>query len=194
VKCAPVDDPVLRLFAALIANVLSIGHADLLPFNAVVANLLAVGDPVYALGALTFDADVFVTRDLLALDRLLALDALLALGTCRPFRLRHALLAIDARSTFNARLSLDSFGTRRPLDPRLALYALGTLRTFGPLGLRRLPTMFAVRLGACGGRYRQRGNAGGEDHPIKHVLSPFERIERSVSGTVPTIRPMEDAP
>jgi len=188
VKCAPVDDPVLRLFAALIANVLSIGHADLLPFNAVVANLLAVGDPVYALGALTFDADVFVTRDLLALD------ALLALGTRRPFRLRHALLAIDARSTFNARLSLDSFGTRRPLDPRLALYALGTLRTFGPLGLRRLPTMFAVRLGACGGRYRQRGNAGGEDHPIKHVLSPFERIERSVSGTVPTIRRMEHAP
>jgi hypothetical protein len=54
-------------------------------------------------------------------------------------------------------------------------------------------TVAATRASTCWGRYRQRGNARGEEHPAQHEESPFERRKRPVRCTVPSPERMEPA-
>jgi hypothetical protein len=169
--------------------------------------------PLHAVGAhlSTLDANILVARNALTLDvrcpidprlALLTLNALgllganlalLAFDALRLIGPRLTLLALDPGRAFDTRLPLDPLRLRRPLDASLAFGTLGTLRSLGALGLRRFLTALAVRLSARRCRDRQRGYTGGEDHPIKHVLSPFERVERSARGAVPTVKRIEHA-
>jgi hypothetical protein len=121
-----------------------------------------------------------------ALNTLGALRALNALGA--TFDTLHALGALRALNALSpALLALDALRTLDSLSP--ALLSLGALRTLGALhalgtvrarlaaldGLSTLASttalnfgglsVFAVRLGTCRGRDRERGNAGCEKYP-----------------------------
>ena len=119
-------------------------------------------------------------RTSLAFDTLrLTLDAL---GTCLTLNaLRLTFDALRAGLTLDA---LSPFGSGRPL----ALHPLGALllRAFAPFGARAIAAVAAVALSTGRGRDRHRGNPGGKNHPGKHLISPFGRLERSVGRAVPT--------
>jgi hypothetical protein len=143
---------------------LAVCHPILDALNTVHARLLALyaGLPLDALGTLnalgaTFDAlhALGALRALNALSpALLALDALRTLDSLSP-----ALLALGALRTVGALHALGTVGARLAALDGLSTLASTTALNFGGL------SVFAVRLGTCRGRDRERGDAGCKKYP-----------------------------
>jgi hypothetical protein len=126
---------------------------------------LASLDPLGAIGAsLAFDALRTLDAFGAALHALGTFDALRTLRTLNT--LGKALLALHTLRALNA---LGTVGARLTALDGLGPLATGAALNFGGLAA------FAVRLGACRGDDRQRGNAGGEKYPGHHEILLFAR-------------------
>jgi hypothetical protein len=179
-----------------------------LRLGAILSDLLTVGHPGLHVRPIGPDLLAFRHASLRLMARLLALchASLLAFDALRPCLLMlrarlallgrsEALLVLHSRRGNRLALSGEATATATALARRSLGMTAGTTTaaaTTDLIGLAVVSAMTAVRPRIRRGCDRQRGDAGCEKDPGHHNFS-FERQQRPVRHTVPTVKRMEPA-
>jgi hypothetical protein len=174
------------IVAAVYADLLAISHARL-RVTAVRMNLLPLGYPSLGMAAVGVS---------LLPGRHPSLGPVGMLAVLRPLERGHTLGVLRPREALRAHCVAASAATAAAalrLGALASATASAAMVHESLLALLSTATMTAVRPRIRRGCDRQRGNAGCEKDPGHHNFS-FERQQRPVRRTVPTVKRMEPAP